>query len=146
MVKLARQTVAEVHRDVQDLAAGRREDEPGMQPSLLLPWPALFGSCLLWWPEAEYQRIVRQVPDIRSVLGATWREHTVLVRLDCPLRTLLPTSQLTAARRGGDGSAPPTPGYRETLLVLQWLRHHRLHESRKRLMQSSDTCGLETSD
>jgi hypothetical protein len=79
MVELARQTVVAVHQDLQDLVTGQRANEPGMQPSSLQPWPALFGSCLLWWPEAEYQRIVRQVPDARSVLGATWRDHTVTV-------------------------------------------------------------------
>jgi tetratricopeptide (TPR) repeat protein len=43
------------------------------------PWPALAGSCLLWWPCAEYGRVVRQVPGLRDVLGATWREHTARV-------------------------------------------------------------------
>jgi len=79
VVDRARQTVRAAHQDVQDLITGQRVDEPGMQPSLLAPWPALSGSCLLWWPQPEYQRIVRQVPDVRSVLGATWRDHTAMV-------------------------------------------------------------------
>jgi hypothetical protein len=79
LVDLARETILIAHRDLQDLAAGRCANEPGMQPSTLSPWPALFGSCLAWWPEAEYHRIVRQVPDLRSVLGATWRDHTATV-------------------------------------------------------------------
>ena len=88
MVKLARRAVVAVHQDVQDLVSGQRADEPGMQPCLLLPWPALFGSCLLWWPEAEYQRIVRQVPDVRSVLGATWRDH--IVKVESAMLALVP--------------------------------------------------------
>lgn len=81
VVELTRQTVMQGHQDLQDLIAGRSVDEPGMQPSTQLPWPALSGSCLLWWPEAGYQRIVRQVPELRLVLGATWREHTATVEL-----------------------------------------------------------------
>ena len=79
LVDLARETILTARQDLQDLIAGRRANEPGMQPSTLPPWPALFGSSLAWWPEAEYQRVVRQVPDLRSVLGPTWREHTAAV-------------------------------------------------------------------
>ena len=79
VVGLARQTILTAHQDLQDFLTGQRPDKPGMQPSALAPWPAPFGSCLLWWPEAEYQRIVRQVPDVRTVLGATWRDHTAKV-------------------------------------------------------------------
>jgi hypothetical protein len=88
LVDLARETILIAHRDLQDLAAGRCADEPGMQPSTLPPWPALFGSCLAWWPEAEYQRIVRQVPDLRSILGKTWRDHTATV--ESAMRALAP--------------------------------------------------------
>src|SRR5215469_12724005 len=35
--------------------------------------------CLLWWPCAEYGRVVRQVPELRDVLGAPWRGHTARV-------------------------------------------------------------------
>jgi hypothetical protein len=97
MAGLARQTVLHAHQDLQELITGQRVDEPGMQPSMLLPWPALFGSCLLWWPEAEYQRIVRQVPDVRLVLGATWREHTATV--ESAMLTLVPSGPVS--RPGG---------------------------------------------
>jgi tetratricopeptide (TPR) repeat protein len=43
------------------------------------PWPAVAGSCLLWWPSAEYSRVIRQVPGLREVLGAPWRAHTARV-------------------------------------------------------------------
>jgi hypothetical protein len=43
------------------------------------PWPALVASCLLWWPSSEYSRVVRQVPQLRDVLGAPWRGHTARV-------------------------------------------------------------------
>ncbi len=97
LAELARQTVLGAHQDLQDLITGRRVDEPGMQPSTLPPWPALFGSCLLWWPEAEYQRIVRQVPDVRSVLGPTWRDHTATV--ESAMLALIPAGP--ASRPGG---------------------------------------------
>ena len=89
MAESARQFVQAVHQDLQDLIAGQRADEPGMQPSMLSPWPALFRSCLLWWPDIEYRRIVRQVPDVRSVLGATWRDHTATV--ESAMLALVPT-------------------------------------------------------
>jgi hypothetical protein len=94
---LARQAVLAAQQDVQDLIAGRRADEPGMQPSTLAPWPALFGLCLLWWPEAEYRRIVRQVPDVLSVLGATWRDHTA--KVESAMLALVPNR--SASRLGG---------------------------------------------
>jgi hypothetical protein len=97
MADLARQTVLAAHQDLQDLITGQRVDEPGMQPSLLAPWPALSGSCLLWWPQAEYQRIVRQLPDVRSALGATWRDHTATV--ESAMLALVPTEPVS--RLGG---------------------------------------------
>jgi SEC-C motif len=55
---------------------------------------------MLWWPEAEYQRIVRQVPDVRSVLGTTWRDHTATV--ESTLLALVPTGP---ASRTGSATA-----------------------------------------
>jgi SEC-C motif len=95
--ELARQAVLGIRQDGLDWEEGRRVDEPGMQPSMLPPWPALSGSCLLWWPEAEYQRIVRQVPDVRSFLGATWRDHTA--KVESAMLTLVPAGPLP--RLGG---------------------------------------------
>jgi hypothetical protein len=43
------------------------------------PWPALVDGRLLWWPDAEYQRLVAQVPDVRYVIGGTWQQHTAKV-------------------------------------------------------------------
>jgi hypothetical protein len=79
MAEAVRRFILTVHRDFQDWMSGRRADEPGTRPPTLPPWPALSGPCLLWWPEAEYQRVVRQLPDLRPVLGATWRDHTATV-------------------------------------------------------------------
>jgi len=43
------------------------------------PWPSLVDDRLLWWPGTEYDRLVRQVPDLTGILGGTWREHTARV-------------------------------------------------------------------
>jgi hypothetical protein len=43
------------------------------------PWPAVVDGRLLWWPDAEYQRLVTQVPDVRNVIGATWQQHRAKV-------------------------------------------------------------------
>jgi len=43
------------------------------------PWPALCDSCLLWWPEAEYDRLVRQVSQATCFLGGRWSDHVAIV-------------------------------------------------------------------
>lgn len=40
------------------------------------PWPAGFDGRLLWWPESEYARVTRQLPELATVLGGSWRGHT----------------------------------------------------------------------
>jgi SEC-C motif len=39
-------------------------------------WPAALGGRLLFWPEAEYGRLVRQLPEVAAVLRSPWRTHT----------------------------------------------------------------------
>jgi hypothetical protein len=43
------------------------------------PWPAGFEGRLLWWPEPDYARLTRQVPEVATLLGGPWRGHTALV-------------------------------------------------------------------
>lgn len=43
------------------------------------PWPAICDGCLVWWPEAEYDRLVRQVSLATHFLGARWSDHTAIV-------------------------------------------------------------------
>jgi hypothetical protein len=43
------------------------------------PWPAVIDGRLLWWPEAEYGRVVRQVPELAVILGSPWPAHTASV-------------------------------------------------------------------
>jgi hypothetical protein len=40
------------------------------------PWPALDSGFMLWFPEDQYARLIRQLPELAGVLGASWREHT----------------------------------------------------------------------
>jgi hypothetical protein len=44
---------------------------------------------------AEYLRVVRQVPDLRAILGATWREHTAMVEATLTAARTTEPSQLT---------------------------------------------------
>jgi hypothetical protein len=44
-----------------------------------LPWPAVTGGRLVWWPEAEYGRVIRQVPELGLILGSPWSAHTTTV-------------------------------------------------------------------
>ena len=46
----------------------RQYDEP--------PWPAVTRGRLVWWPEAEYRRVIRQVPELAVILGSPWPTHT----------------------------------------------------------------------
>jgi hypothetical protein len=58
---------------------GRRPPEAdaiGAHPS----WPACLGGRLLWWPETEYGRLLRQLPEMALVLGSPWRGHTARVQ------------------------------------------------------------------
>jgi hypothetical protein len=43
------------------------------------PWPSIVDGCLLWWPESEYQRLIRQLPGLGEVIGTPWRGHTARV-------------------------------------------------------------------
>src|ERR1017187_6942874 len=43
------------------------------------PWPTMVDGCLLWWPAAEYHRLIRQLPGLTEVIGTPWRGHTVRV-------------------------------------------------------------------
>jgi hypothetical protein len=43
------------------------------------PWPSVLQGRLLWWPDDQYQRLVRLVPALGDVLGRTWPGHTRLV-------------------------------------------------------------------
>lgn len=91
IAELARQEILSLQRETQaagvDLAdrnamrerRDMRRAELTEQASSQPPWPTLDGPCLLWWPSAEYGRVVRQVPELREVLGSPWRGHTARV-------------------------------------------------------------------
>lgn len=49
------------------------------------PWPAVTGGRLVWWPEAEYRRLIRQIPELAAILGSTWPAHTG--RVEAALRS-----------------------------------------------------------
>jgi SEC-C motif len=49
----------------------RQYDEP--------PWPAVINGRLLWWPPAEYRRVIHQVPGVAAILGSPWPDHAAVV-------------------------------------------------------------------
>jgi SEC-C motif len=77
-------------REKRDRSRAELTEQASSQP----PWPALVRSCLVWWPSAEYERVVRQVPELRDVLGAPWRGHTARVE------QAMTTAQAAAAGSG----------------------------------------------
>ncbi|HEY2550292.1 MAG TPA: SEC-C domain-containing protein [Streptosporangiaceae bacterium] len=64
-------------------ARQRRKQEAAEQAAAAAlsqpPWPAMAGQFMLWFPEDQYGRLTRQLPDLAGVLGASWREHTARV-------------------------------------------------------------------
>ncbi len=70
LAELAREQILEFQQDAAEAGAGLT----GLRPAPAgpggygePPWPALAGHCLLWWPRAEYLRVVRQVPELRAI-------------------------------------------------------------------------------
>jgi hypothetical protein len=54
------------------------------------PWPSVTDGRLLWWPEAEYRRVIRQVPELAPILGSPWPAHTTSV--EAALRSAIQVS------------------------------------------------------
>ena len=61
------------------------------------PWPAVADGRLLWWPEAEYGRVIRQVPALAGILGSTWPAHTRNVEVALRLATQLSPGRIWLA-------------------------------------------------
>jgi hypothetical protein len=82
----AREKILDIERratadgaDPLEAAACRRREarsEAVAEIAAQRPWPSLADGRLLWWPSADYDRLVRQVPEVTGILGGTWREHT----------------------------------------------------------------------
>lgn len=78
----AGQFAAAMREGVQARLKAAEESGPrdGGSPSLPdPPWPAVTNGRLLWWPEVQYGRLVRQVPALAEILGRAWPDHTRLV-------------------------------------------------------------------
>jgi hypothetical protein len=93
---LAEQVREQQQRRAADDGTGTAPQQPTVNParaarpeSALVagspPWPALVDGRLLWWPHAEYQRLIAQVPDLGYVIGATWQQH--IAKVESALRT-----------------------------------------------------------
>jgi hypothetical protein len=104
LAELAREQILEFQQDVAEAgidittlhsrATSVAAADPGGGPGQP-PWPALAGPSLLWWPRAEYLRVVRQVPDLRAILGATWRAHTATVEATLAAASINEPGQFT---------------------------------------------------
>jgi SEC-C motif len=44
------------------------------------PWPTGCDGRLVWWPEPDYVRVTRQLPELATILGSPWRGHTARVQ------------------------------------------------------------------
>jgi hypothetical protein len=43
-------------------------------------WPTGVEGRLVWWPDGDYTRLMRQLPELAAMLGASWRSHTARVQ------------------------------------------------------------------
>ncbi len=66
--------------DPDDPAAARDRMRTGPTAAATVssypPWPAGFQGRLVWWPEPDYVRVTRQLPELVTILGGPWRGHT----------------------------------------------------------------------
>lgn len=125
----ARQRVVEFQRQAADegvdpvQAAARRRlaarrdaaAEIDAQP----PWPALVDDRLLWWPHAEYGRLVRQVPEVAGILGSPWREHTA--RVESFLTAVAPSTPGAAPAPAGTAGAQVLLAHADFAKFVAWL-------------------------
>jgi hypothetical protein len=92
-------------------------------------WPAGFEGRLIWWPEPEYARVTRQLPELATVLGDPWRGHTGRVQT-AMTGTARPTvsTELAAGR-----AAPPRSlvraDFSQFAQFLEWSRADPLASS-----------------
>ncbi|HEV2240328.1 MAG TPA: SEC-C domain-containing protein [Streptosporangiaceae bacterium] len=117
IAEMAREELMEIRRQAEgegadpvEAAARRRlavRRDAAAEIDAQRPWPALVDDRLLWWPRAEYGRLVGQVPEVADILGSTWREHTARVE-----------SFLAAAAPATAGAAATTPGTGAAQMLL----------------------------
>ncbi len=109
----ARERVLELRRQAADegvdpveVAARRRRGarrDAAAEIDAQQPWPALADDRLLWWPYAEYGRLVRQVPGVADILASPWRQHTA--RVESFLAAVAPSTAGAAPTPAGTGAA-----------------------------------------
>ena len=73
-----------VHEEVRLARQGSELDVGGVRARMTRSfddsaWPAVVSGTLLWWPEDEGRRLIRQLPELGAVLGEPWAAHTARV-------------------------------------------------------------------
>jgi hypothetical protein len=81
ILDMGRRAAADGEDPVEAATCRRREARTNAAAEIAAqrPWPSLTDGRLLWWPSAEYGRLLRQVPEVTGILGGTWRDHTARV-------------------------------------------------------------------
>jgi SEC-C motif len=54
---------------------GPQPRAPGPGRPVPPPFPARAGDAVLWWPDRQYQRLMRQLPELAPALGWPWPQH-----------------------------------------------------------------------
>jgi hypothetical protein len=86
------------------------------------PWPTGLQGRLVWWPEPEYVRLTRQLPEMATLLGGPWRGHTARVQA-----AMSGSAPLAGGRgRAADGAARPhllvAADFSQFAQFLEWSR------------------------
>jgi hypothetical protein len=71
-------------RDPDDPAAARERMWTRPADAATVPaypaWPTGVEGRLVWWPDGDYTRLMRQLPELATLLGTSWRSHTARVQ------------------------------------------------------------------
>jgi hypothetical protein len=71
-------------RDPDDPAAARQRmwTRPAEAATVTTypAWPSGVEGRLVWWPDGDYTRLMRQLPEMAGLLGTPWRSHTARVQ------------------------------------------------------------------
>jgi SEC-C motif len=132
LVKI-RATMTADGRDPDDPAAARERmwtlPTAAATVSSYPPWPSGVEGRLLWWPEPDYARVTRQLPELATVLGDPWRGHTGRVQTAMTGRASQADGTDPAGGRGARPLSLVAADFTQFAQLLEWSRADPLASS-----------------
>jgi SEC-C motif len=93
------------------------------------PWPSGVEGRLLWWPEPDYARVTRQLPELATVLGGPWRGHTGRVQAAMTGRASQADGTDRAVGRAAQPHSLVAADFTQFAQFLEWSRADPLASS-----------------